>query len=61
MATIKIRTFKLHTTEPLHPATYGDGGERAAAATMITTGYTTITDPVSVKVFEAPAPDHLND
>ena len=33
----------------------------AAAATMTTTGYTTVTDPVSVQVFEAPAPDPLND
>ena len=40
---------------------YVDGGERADSATMNTTGYTTIIDPVSVQVFEAPAPDPLND
>ena len=61
MATINIRSVKLHTPEPLHPATDGDGGERDADATTCTTGNTTITHPVSVQVFEAPAPDHLND
>ena len=59
VATINIRIFK----EPLRPATDGDGGGRAAAATTTTTcaGDTTITDPVSVQVFEAPAPENLND
>ena len=35
--------------------------ERAAVATTTTTGSTTITDPISVQVFEAPAPEPLND
>ena len=60
VATINIRSVKLHTPEPLHTDTYGDGGERAAASTMSTTGDTTITDPVSVHFFEAPAPYPLN-
>ena len=60
VATINIRSVKLHTPEPLHTATDGDGGERAAASTMSTTGDTTITDPVSVHFFEAPAPYPLN-
>ena len=33
----------------------------AASVTTTTTGDTTITDPVSVQVFEVPAPDPLND
>ena len=61
VATINIRSVKLHTPEPLPPATNSDGGERAAAATTTTTGDTTITDPVSVQVFEAPSPDPLID
>ena len=32
-----------------------------SATTTTTTGYTTVTDPVSVQVFKAPAPDPLND
>ena len=61
VATINIRSVKLHTLEPISLATGGGGGERDAAATATTTGDTTITDPVSVKVFEEPAPDHFND
>ena len=61
VATINIRSVKLHTPEPLPPATNSDGGERAAAATTTTTGDTTITDPVSVQVFKAPAQYPLND
>ena len=54
MDTIKIRSVKLHTPEPLRPDTDGDGGDRTTDVTTTTTGYTTITDPVSVQVFEAP-------
>ena len=61
LATIKIRILKIHTPETLCPATDGDCGERAAASTTTTTGDTTIADPVSIQVFEAPAPDPLND
>ena len=60
VATINIRSFKLHTPEPLHPATDGDGGRRSADDTTTTTGDKTVTDPVTVKVLEAPAPDPLN-
>ena len=48
---INIRSIKLHILEPLCPATGGDGGERAAAATKTDTGDKTVTDPVSVQVF----------
>ena len=58
---INIRSVKLHTPEPLRPAIGGDGGERAAAATTITTGNTTIIDPVSVQVLEVPEQYHFND
>ena len=61
VATINIRSVKLHTPEPPCPYTGGDGGERSSAATTTTTGNTTVTDPVYVKVFEAPVPDPLND
>ena len=61
VATINIRSVKLHTPEPLCLATDGDGGERAAAATTTTIGDTTITDTVFVQVFEVPAPHLLND
>ena len=61
VATTKIRSVNLHTKEPTHPDTGGDGGERAAAATPTTTGDTAVTDPVSIKFLEAPAPDPLND
>ena len=60
-ATINIRSVKIHTPEPPRPATGGDGGDRAAAVTTTTNGDTTITDPVYVRFFEAPAPDPLND
>ena len=59
VATINIWIFKLHTPEHPCPYTDGDGGERAAA-TMNTTGDITVIDPVSIQVFEAPAPDPLN-
>ena len=61
VATINIRSVNTHTTEPPCPYTGGDGGERDAAATTITTGDTIVTDPVSVQVFEAPPPEPLND
>ena len=61
VATIIIWSVNIHTTEPPRLSTGGDGGVRAAAATTPTTGYTTIKYPVSVKVFEASAPDPLND
>ena len=61
VATINIRSVELHTPEPPSPSTGGDGGQRAADATTATTGDTTVTDPVSVHVFEAPPPDPLND
>ena len=61
LTTINVGSVKLHTLEPLRPATDGDGGERADADTTTTTGETTITYPVSVQVFEPPAPDPLND
>ena len=60
VVTINIRSVKIHTPEPLSPATDGGGGERSAAATTTTTGDTTITDPVSIRVFEAPATYPLN-
>ena len=61
VATINIRSVKLHTTKPPRPSNGGDGGERSAAATTNTTGDKTVTDPVFVQVFEAPVPDPLND
>ena len=61
VATINIRGVKLHTPEPPRPYTGGDGGERTSSATTTNTGDTTVTDPVYVQVFEAPAPDPLND
>ena len=60
VVTINIRSVKLHNMEPIRPPTDIDGGDRDVAATTNTTGYTTITYPVSVQVFEAPAPDPLN-
>ena len=47
--TNNIWSVKLHTPEPLLPATDGDSGERAASTTTNTTGDTTVTYPVSVK------------
>ena len=61
VATINIRSVKLHTPEPLRPYTGGDGGGRAASSTTTTTVGITIIDPVSVHVFETPAPDPFND
>ena len=54
VATINIRIVKLHTPEPPRPSTGGDGGERAAADTTTSTGDITVTDPISVQIFEAP-------
>ena len=54
VATINIRSVKLHTPEPTRPSTGGDCGERAADNTMTTNGETTVKYPVSVQVFEAP-------
>ena len=56
VATISIRSVKLHTPEPLCNPSGGGGGDGAAAATMTTTGDTTIIDAVSIQVFEAPSP-----
>ena len=61
VATINISIVNLHTPEPLCPDTHGDGGERSTDSTTTTTGDTNITYPFSVRVFEAPAPDPLND
>ena len=61
VATINIRSVKFHTPEPPRPSTGGDGEESAAAFTTNTTGDKTVTDPVSVQVFEAPERDSLND
>ena len=51
VATINIRSVKLHAPEPPRPDTGGDGGERGASSTMTTTGDTTITDPQSLFKF----------
>ena len=61
LATINIRSVKIHTPEPLSPATNCGGGERAAAATTTATGDTSIKDPVYVQFFEVPATYLLND
>ena len=61
MDTINIRSFKIHTLEPPSPSSGGGGEERDYSATTNTNGDTTVTDPVSVQVLEAPAPDPLND
>ena len=61
VATINARSLKLLTLELIHTDTDLDDGERAHAATASTTGDTTITYPVYVQVFEAPAPQYLND
>ena len=50
--TINIRSVKIHTPGPLLSANYGGGGEESAATTTNNTGDITITDPVSVQVFE---------
>ena len=61
VAKINIRSVKLHTPEPFCTSTGGDSRERDADPTTTNTGYTTVTDPVSVQVFEAPELDRLND
>ena len=61
VSTINITSVNLHTPEHLCPVTDGDGGYRAAEDTKNSTGDITITDPVLVQDFEAPAPDPLND
>ena len=61
VVTINIRSVKIHTPEPPRTYTVDDGGERAVAYTTTTNGDTTVTDPVYVQVFEAPAPDPFND
>ena len=61
VATTNFWSVKLNTPEPPRPSTGDDSGDRDAATTTDTTGDTTITDPVSVQVFKAPAPDPLND
>ena len=60
LSTINIRSVKLHHPESILPATDSDGGERASASNMTTNGDTTITDPVLILFFEAPAPEPLN-
>ena len=61
VATINIHSVDLYTPEPPRPSTGGDGGERDASATMPNNEDTTVIDSVSVQVFDAPAPDPLND
>ena len=59
--TVNMRSVDLRTLRnPPRPATGGDGGDRAAVATTTTTGDTTVTDPVYVRVLEAPAPHPLD-
>ena len=53
---INIRSVKFHTPEPLCPATDCDCGKRTAAATTTTSGDTTITSLVSIRVLKAPVP-----
>ena len=60
VTTINVRSIKLHNPEPLFPSTVDDGGDRSAASTTTNTGDTTVTYPVSVQVFNEPAPDPLN-
>ena len=60
VATINIMSVKLLNREPLRPTTYGGVGQRDADYTITTTGDTIVTYPVSIRVFEAPAPDTLN-
>ena len=56
VATINIRSVKIHTPESLPPPTDGDVEERAAAETTTTTIDTNITNSVSILVVEAPGP-----
>ena len=61
VAIIKIRSVKLHTPETLCPYTDGGSVYRADDDTTTTTGDKTIIYPVSIRFFDAPAPDPLND
>ena len=60
LVTINLRSVNIHTMEPLCPATNDNGGQRSDDVTTTTTKDTIITDPVSIRVFKAPAPDPLN-
>ena len=60
VVTINIKSIKLHTPEPLRPATDGDYRERAASDTTTTNEDTTFIAPVTVQVFKAPSPGTLN-
>ena len=51
VATINIRSVKIHTPEHLCPAADGDVGETAVSTTTTNTGETTTTYPVTVEVF----------
>ena len=61
MDTINIRRVKIRTPEPISPTTEGEGGERGDYVTTTTTRYRTIIYLVSIRVFETPARDPLND
>ena len=61
VATINISSVKIHTPEHIRPDTDRDGGQRDSASNTTNTGDTTITYLVSIRVFEAPAPETLND
>ena len=50
VATINIRSVKIHTPEPPRPSTGGNDGDRATAATTTTIRDTTVTNPVYVQV-----------
>ena len=50
VATINIRSVKIHTPEHLCPAADGDVGETAVSTTTTNTGETTTTYPVTVEV-----------
>ena len=60
VATINIRSVKIHTPETLGTATDGYGGQKTAYSTTTTTGDTIITDPVSIRIFEVLELDPLN-
>ena len=61
VATISICSANIHTPEPPRPSNGVDCGEKDDDSNTAATGDTTVTDPVSVQVFEAPAPNPLND
>ena len=61
VATVNIWSVKLHTPEPPRSSTVGDGGKRAVSVTTTIDGDTTVTYPVSVQLYGAPAPDPLNE